>query len=344
MNKSRDSSVWRNLAVAFGDGLAFGVGMKLTQNLPGKPARPLPSEIASRVAEIERRIARIERAPEAASANLDQGILDALVAALEARLQENAAELDRRFAALDGKVTAELKNLRQQHQALASGTETHVEEIHHEFHQQLLELRQKVSEDRTVLESQVIALQREFAAAVADIVEEQVASQVAQRVADEVSVRLAPFEQRLREEIQKASATGRREIADLRQRFAENGRSVLNVLLTIGELFRHAAGGLGAPNGVGGPAASPASEQGTPSGTRSSAAQESEQESEAVRTINDSTRIPPRTATPVEVASPYSDSDLPAFARPHKAIAVWNIPLVSSFVITAGCVAVLQYL
>ena len=342
MNKSRDSSVWRSLAVAFGDGLAFGVGVKLTENVPGKLGRPLPSEISSRVAEIERRIARIERAPEAAPANLDQGILDALVAALEARLQENAAELDRRLAALDQKVTAELKNLRQQDQALASGTETHVEEIHHEFHQQVVELSQKVSEDRNVLASQVIALHREFAAAVADIVEEQVASQVDGRVADEVSARLAPLEQRLREEIQQASATGRREIADLRQRFAENGRSVLNVLLTIGELFRHAAGWLSAPNPVAGAAA--ASEDGTASGTGWSAAQESEQDLQAVRTFNDPARIPPKTAIAAEAANPYSDSELPAFARPHKAVAVWNIPLVSSFVVTAGCVAVLQYL
>ena len=36
MDKSRDSSVLRSLAVAFGDGLAFGVGMKLTQTAAGK--------------------------------------------------------------------------------------------------------------------------------------------------------------------------------------------------------------------------------------------------------------------------------------------------------------------
>jgi len=166
---------------------------------------------------------------------------------------------------------------------------------------------------------------------------------VDERVADEVSARLAPLEQRLREEIQQASATGRREIADLRQRFAENGRSVLNVLLTIGELFRHAAGWLSAPNPAAG-AASLASEDGTASDTGWSAAQESEQDPQAVRTFNDPARIPPRTATAAEAASPYSDSELPAFARPHKAVAVWNIPLVSSFVVTAGCVAVLQYL
>ena len=38
------------------------------------------------------------------------------------------------------------------------------------------------------------------------------------------------------------------------------------------------------------------------------------------------------------------DSELPGFAQPRKASAVWNIPLVTSFVITAGCFVVLQYL
>jgi len=32
MQNSRDLSLWRSLALAFGDGLAFGVGMKLSQN------------------------------------------------------------------------------------------------------------------------------------------------------------------------------------------------------------------------------------------------------------------------------------------------------------------------
>ena len=32
MQYSRDSSVWRTLAAAFGDGLAFGVGVALTRN------------------------------------------------------------------------------------------------------------------------------------------------------------------------------------------------------------------------------------------------------------------------------------------------------------------------
>src|SRR5580704_16942056 len=32
MQSSSDSSIWRSLAVAFGDGLAFGVGVKLSQN------------------------------------------------------------------------------------------------------------------------------------------------------------------------------------------------------------------------------------------------------------------------------------------------------------------------
>jgi len=40
MLNSRDSSIWRSLAVAFGDGVAFGVGVKLTQPPPSRSVGP----------------------------------------------------------------------------------------------------------------------------------------------------------------------------------------------------------------------------------------------------------------------------------------------------------------
>src|ERR1039458_7515550 len=43
MQSSRDSSVWKSLAVAFGDGLAFGVGVKLSQGAARHPeTKPRP--------------------------------------------------------------------------------------------------------------------------------------------------------------------------------------------------------------------------------------------------------------------------------------------------------------
>jgi len=53
MQNSRDSSVWRTLAVAFGDGLAFGVGVTLT--------RSAARLAANRSATIKRRTGRGSR-------------------------------------------------------------------------------------------------------------------------------------------------------------------------------------------------------------------------------------------------------------------------------------------
>jgi hypothetical protein len=51
-----------------------------------------------------------------------------------------------------------------------------------------------------------------------------------------------------------------------------------------------------------------------------------------------------RAATAANGAAPYKESDLPGFAQVRKAATSISIPLVTSFVVTAGCVAILQYL
>src|ERR1039458_776104 len=91
MESSRDSSVWQTLAVTFGGGLALGaVGMRLTQNVrrPAEPPAPPDGHpLAGRLDEIEQRLARVEHAP-APSAQLDHKVLEAIVGAVDAKLQE----------------------------------------------------------------------------------------------------------------------------------------------------------------------------------------------------------------------------------------------------------------
>jgi hypothetical protein len=338
MEKSHDSSLLRSLAVAFGDGLAFGVGMKLTQNPAAKSGTPVPSDLGTRLSRIEQRIERMDRTPAAVTSSaaepFDPGVLDALMHAVEARLQENTGQAERRLAELEVKLAMELKAFRQQEQALATGAETRIEEVQQRFQEQVLTLRQKANEDRNALQNQVVALHREFAAAVADIVEEQVANQVEQRVSSAVNERMAALADQIRDEIRQASAAQHREFADLRQRVTETDRNVLDVLLSIGDQFRHAANRMGAPN----------------------------MPPEAPKAISDETPAPPaaveqvpaQTAPaepqPIQGKPPdtagglYGDSEVPGFAQPRKASAVWSIPLVSSFLFAAGCVIVLQYL
>jgi tetrahydromethanopterin S-methyltransferase subunit G len=365
MDNSRDSSVWRSLAVAFGDGLAFGVGMKLSQNAPGKPGPTAEPEVAGRLSRLEHRVERIERAPAviATSGNLDPPVLEALTHALEARLQESAALMDRRLAELDVKLALELKALHQQDQSRAAGSEARVQELQKHVDAQIGELLQRVNEDRNALQNQVISLHREFAAAVADIVEEQVATQVEERVgklAEErlaglVRGQLAPLEQQLREEIRQASAASEREVQGLRQasaaterdvealrqRLAESDRNVLDVMLSAGEIFQYAARRLGTVTPA--PTA-PAPVVETPAAPAQPVAQ-------PVEPVAEAPEVPPEAAPAAATSAQLEgangilrDLDLPGFVQPRKAASGWSIPLVTSFLVTAGCIALLQYL
>lgn len=337
MEKSRDSSLLRNLAVAFGDGLAFGVGIKLT-NTPAKSGVSSQPELNSRLARLEQKIDRIERAPAsvAGAANLDPQVLEALTHALEARLRENEALVERHLSELDVKLAVELKTLRQQDSAIASNTEARLDELQKHLDDQILALLQRVDQDRSALQNQVIALHREFAAAVADIVEEKVATEVEERVsaladqrlAELVRAQLAPVEQQLRDEIREQLAAKDRELAEIRQRALESDRNVLDVMLSTGELFRQAATRLSGPPAA--PSAPPPAAEPEPGPSQEAAAPEIP-------------RKPPETANGTAL---YRDADLPGFAQPRKAsaAAAWSIPLVTSFLLTAGWVALLQYL
>jgi chromosome segregation ATPase len=214
MSNSRDSSLWRSLAVAFGDGLAFGVGMKITQN--AAPRQP-PRE--STLDRLEERLRRLERGREISPASIDERIVEGLVNGVEARLQEQGAQVERRLADLETHLAVEIKSLDQQDRTLA----------------------RSVGENIESLRTQVVELNREFAAQVARIVGEQVDAVVEKRLR-EVEQRLAP----LREELERKN----QEIAELRQRTQDTDTAVFDFVASMGQLCRDAAGRFGAPREV----------------------------------------------------------------------------------------------
>jgi hypothetical protein len=95
MPSSRDSSVWRTLAAAFGDGLAFGVGVALTRNAS--------QFAATRSATPELRPVATDKPSEA------DGML---------------IVIDRRFAELESKVQLDLDILTAQARSQAEGAQT----------------------------------------------------------------------------------------------------------------------------------------------------------------------------------------------------------------------------
>lgn len=319
MQSSSDSSIWRSLAVAFGDGLAFGVGVKLSQNAArqiGAPPRTGSGDLSERLATVEQTIKRIERAPAPVAAGMDQKVLEAIVNALEARLKEHAGQVERRLADLEAKMAIELKALDEQDHAVA----------------------QKVTGELNALEGQMISVNREFGEAVARIVAEQVASQVEARAAEVesslegriaasvnaavgrklaeidsgmehrlaamVSARLEPVERQMREEIGEKD----REIAELRQQLADADTTLLDIVSGIGQICRQAAERMGRPAAAPMPAPAVAAEM-TP---------EEPSEPESV-SLPDSSGEPP----------------LPGFTQPQKPNRLWRVPLVSSLVMLA---------
>ena len=94
MKQQGDSSIWKSLAVAFGDGLAFGVGVKIAQNssrrqavsaaaeLPAAPAVPIRAEPAEPI---------------------DLQLLSKVLAAMDARLVQSEAQIAADLKAVDAR-------------------------------------------------------------------------------------------------------------------------------------------------------------------------------------------------------------------------------------------------
>ena len=228
MQTSRDSSVWRSLAVAFGDGLAFGVGVKLTQSGPARPAagspesEPEAAPVNDRLEQLEKRLASVENRPAAppapaapAAAPLDQKkVLEAVVHAVDGRLREERDQMDRKIAELEARIGADLKALRQQDHAIATAVENHLEELQDHFVAQVETVRLQLEADRTA-------------------VREEVAKAVTAASADAIEERVAP--------LRSGAAEKERQIAELRQRVEDGDAAMLELLNGIGAAIQKAA-------------------------------------------------------------------------------------------------------
>src|SRR5215469_9290019 len=102
MKHQNDASVLKSLAVAFGDGLAFAVGMKLAQAGPKKRAEIAP------IAPPAAPVAAPAPAPAAAE-SLDLHLLSNVIASVDAKLNQHLAKVERRLAESEAQTTEALK-------------------------------------------------------------------------------------------------------------------------------------------------------------------------------------------------------------------------------------------
>jgi hypothetical protein len=326
MQNSRDSSVWRTLAVAFGDGLAFGVGVTLTRNAARlaatKSATPVPGPVNGRAGGIEPR--RLEQASERsgaagplplAGAPLSHAAADAVLAAIDGRFTEIGGRIDRRLAELEVQIKIELDDLDVQDHALAEGVETRISGLRGEIAEAVAAQRKSIEADMRGLRAQMAAVHKEFAETLARLMDEQIAKTIA--------ARLQTVEEELRETIrEQARLNGQdQQIAELRERMESQERNVRNLVTALGESCLEAAGRI--PPGE--PPVPPPPVPPPPASPPASAA--------------GGDAAPPE--TPVE---PAADRELPGFARARPRKPLWRTPIISSLLFAMGSLLLLHYL
>jgi hypothetical protein len=365
MESSRDSSVWRSLAVTFGGGLALGaVTMKLTQTAL-RPAeatrRPEPDAVTDRLKVVER---RLEKRPEklehppvpprpaaatpAPAAVMDQRVLEAVIGAVDARLHEHAGQMDRRLADLEARM-AVAQGLQQQDRETAEQLRQDAAALRQAMELELRQVRESVSlaaagqtATRTDFEmfsrlhqQQLADLRQEYRQEVAQLrgeversIETRIVTSAAAAVAAQLEEQLAPLRAEVRQKEQ--------ELAELRRRLADSEKSALDVVSAIGDVCRQAADRIGAsrPDRLGGsleekPAAPPptlvAPQPETSSGVEEPAPM-----------------APPSSAETSPPAPPVPE--IPPFLRETKQVMSWRVPLVSSFLFSTGYLVLMHYL
>src|SRR5579883_379115 len=222
MQNSGDDSILHRLARCFGQGLALGVGLSLTQQAlrpkgtrrepafeppATMPAAPAVEPPAFKPAAPAPRTASPETPTAAAPVSrtgLDLRAVQAIVSVVEQRIEERAAQTERKLEQIKAAQNIDVQSV------VARQVEA------------------KMGEVRT----QVAKTQREFAEAVARI--------VAQQVAQEVAKQTAVIEARTQQRIEAAVAPLRAELRDLRQRLAATENTMRDFANAISDTVRMA--------------------------------------------------------------------------------------------------------
>jgi len=170
--------------------------------------------LADRLGQLERKLQQVAKphdlaatapkAPAATQAQIDRRVIEAIVSAVEKRLQEHSSQLQKRI----GEV------------------ETAAAQIE-------MVTARRIEQETSALKGQVVAMQREFAKSVAGIVAEHVATQMAERTkAMEASIQAS---------IQASVEPLREELRDLRQRITETENTMGEFVAAISDTVRRAS-------------------------------------------------------------------------------------------------------
>ena len=215
MVDNSDQSIWRNLAIALGDGLAFGVGVKLTQVGARQPGAPPPATapLLERLAEMERRLeamrlALARPASPAPAAGIDrqalEGVAKTVVNALDTRLREQAERMEQRLA-----------------RPAAARADSRLAEVQKGYRDLAAEFRERLEAECRALDERLIAIHGEMCQALPRAIDAAVERKLA-------GLKLAADNQE-------------REIAGLRDSLAQSDSRMMELLEAIAQVVRAAA-------------------------------------------------------------------------------------------------------
>src|ERR1019366_4527004 len=174
MEKSRQSSFLKSLALAFGDGLLFGVAMKLAQG-PSKTREDDMTDLgplAERLRKVEDHSQTIDKnALVKFGEGLDGRVLEKVIVALEARLTEHVGQVDRRLAEIDAQVALDLKAVDTHTAAQTNAVEKAIQQIEAQVRDYVAAAQQSSAEQISGVDRKLSALQEALPAKFREIVE-----------------------------------------------------------------------------------------------------------------------------------------------------------------------------
>jgi len=177
MEKSNQSSFLKSLALAFGDGLAFGVAVKLAQGPPRTREEGMTDlgPLAERLRKVEDRIDHTQTIDKEALAKFGEGldgrVLEKVIVALEARLTEHVGLVDRRLAEFDAQIALDLKAVDTHTAAQTSAVEQAIQQIESQVRSYVTAAQQAGAEQIAGVDQRLSALQETLPAKFREIIE-----------------------------------------------------------------------------------------------------------------------------------------------------------------------------
>jgi uncharacterized protein YktB (UPF0637 family) len=239
MEKSNRFSILGSLAMAFGDGLLFGVAVKLVQG--STRCREEQVTGLGRLAERLRKMEDQDRQAQTIDGEalmkpgegFDRRVLDKVIVALEARLTEHVGHVERRIAEMDAQVAIDLKAVLNHAASQNSAFDKAVQQIEAEVRASMEAVQRQGAEQVLGVDVKLTALQDALPAKFREIVD-AVRQAMEARLALELQALAAPTQQAL-QQLEGKLTTLREELPPKIRQIVEAVEAALDARMGAGD-------------------------------------------------------------------------------------------------------------